>query len=94
MEPWVWAIVVTVALAILGALWALFRKTTDRTEERLDKHIEEDTRVHERVSVLESKTERMEKQIDGQGGIIDRLHKHGNDITRALGKLFVNERGK
>lgn len=94
MEPWAWAIVITVGLSILGAFWALVRKGNERTESRLDEHIKEDVKVHERVAVVESKVEGLQKMMDGEHGVIKRLHAHGTNITKILGRLFKEDIGK
>lgn len=83
MESWVWAsIIVPAALALIGAIWLLFRAKVERTESRLDDHIKDDNKAHERVAVVESKIERIEKDIgDHESGIRGWLHKLSNDVS-------------
>lgn len=47
MQPWVWAIIVTVALALIGAIWALVRHGLQRMEEKIAEH-------GERITALET----------------------------------------
>lgn len=63
MEPWVWGIVISVALALLGVLWKLVSLSIERVERRLDTHIAEDVKVHERVVRLETRGETDAKEI-------------------------------
>lgn len=57
MDAWLWPIVVTVGLALIGAFWKLFSRSNEKTQdkliERLDEHIKEDIAAHERLRALE-----------------------------------------
>lgn len=86
MEPWVWPIALTILLALLGALWALFRRGVDRTERRLDEHIREDIQAHERLRALETKVESHEREI---ASIRERWHDMRSEISTTLGNWFV-----
>lgn len=50
MEPWVWAaIIIPVALALVGAFWALIRRGMERMEEKVVDH-------GERIKALETES--------------------------------------
>lgn len=83
MEGWQWlAIIIPIALALVGAIWLLFRAKVDRTEKLLDDHIKEDVKVHERTAVLESEMARVDKDIgDHETGIRGEVHEHAQTLT-------------
>lgn len=84
MEAWQWgAVIIPVALALVGAIWLLFRAKVERTEGRLDEHIKEDIAVHERTAVLESQVERNTAEIgERDSGIRGELHQHASVLTQ------------
>lgn len=93
MEPWQWGLGVTVVGALIGAIWLLFRAKVERTEARLDEHIKEDVKVHERTSVLESEAERTEKDIgDHDSGIRGTLHEHAQTLTHHEVRITMLEK--
>lgn len=54
MEPWQWGLGVTIVGALIGVIWKLVALAIERVEKRLDTHIAEDVKVHERVVRLET----------------------------------------
>lgn len=90
MEPWVWAIIVPVALALIGAVWTYVRREADRLERRLDEHIREDTKVHQQTAVNSAVNaadiKRIKEDIgDHNSGIRGWLHELSSHVTpRAL----------
>jgi hypothetical protein len=63
MEPWQWGIIATVAIAMAGVIWKLVTLAIARIEKRLDEHIAEDIKVHERVVRLETRGETDAREI-------------------------------
>jgi low affinity Fe/Cu permease len=64
MEPWQqWSLVATAVGALIGVIWKLVTLALDRIEKRLDEHIAEDIKVHERVVRLETRGETDAKEI-------------------------------
>lgn len=68
MEPWIWALIVPIGLALVGALWKLSGHTLDKSEAKLTKDIE-------RVDQY-AKTEiaRLDKRIDDRRDDHVKLH--------------------
>lgn len=87
MEPWVWPLALTILLALLGAIVALFRRGTERTERRLDEHIREDTTAHERLRAVETKIDNIEREV---AGLRERWHDLRGEISTTLGNWYVN----
>lgn len=56
MEPWVWALVVTVAIALIGAFWALIRRGLEKMEERVSEH-------GERITALETDSSSSKQEL-------------------------------
>lgn len=86
MEPWVWPIIITIGLALIGAVWALVRRSSERTEQRLDDHIHEDTLAHERLRAVETKVESLEREVKS---IRERWHDLRSEITTTLGNWYT-----
>lgn len=74
---------------LIGIIYAAVRSRQDRQDGRLEHHIDEDVKVHERVSVIESKVVQLERE---QGGMRTRLHDLASDVTKIVGRLFKDER--
>lgn len=92
MEPWHWLLAVGVP-ALVGAVWLLFRAKVERTEARLDEHITEDVKVHERTAVLESRADRTENDIgDHDKGIRGTLHEHAQTLTHHEVRITMLEK--
>lgn len=94
MEGWQWlALIIPVALALVGAIWLLFRAKVDRTETRLDDHIKEDVKVHERTAILEEQMERHDKDIgDHETGIRGELHAQTQVLTQHEVRITMLEK--
>jgi phage shock protein A len=75
------AIVVPIGLAIHAAGRARSRENV----ERLDRHIEEDVKAHERLARLETKIDRIEIEQDG---IRKRFHDFRDGTMRDAWQLF------
>jgi hypothetical protein len=93
MEPWVWAVIVPVAIALVGTIYGLLRKAPERIEERLDDHIKEDVRVHERTAVNESEIARIKRDIgDRDSGIRREQHEHAQTLTHHEVRITMLEK--
>ena len=93
MEPWQWGLGCTIVGALIGAIWLLFRAKVERTEERLDDHIKEDVKVHERTAVLESKAERIDREIGGRdNGLRGEIHEHAQTLTHHEVRITMLEK--
>lgn len=77
--------VLLVCLGALGALVMFFLAI-------LRSHMEKDSSVHERVAVVESKVEKLDRELYRQDGVMERLHKHGGHIQNLLTKLFMRDK--
>lgn len=85
---WLAGISFAAICGLIGIIYAAMRARQDRQDGRLEHHIDEDVKVHERVAIIESKVGRIESEHQG---ISDRLHNHGHDIQRLLGRLFKDD---
>lgn len=93
MAPWVWAMIVTVALSLIGAIWLLFRAKVERAEKAIDDHIKDDVKAHERIAVLESKADRTDKDIgDHESGIRGEVHEHSQTLTHHEVRITMLEK--
>lgn len=93
MQPWVWAIIIPVAIALIGAIWLLFRAKVERAERAIDDHIKEDIKAHERIAVLESKAERTDRDVgDHESGIRGELHEHSQTLTHHEVRITMLEK--
>lgn len=88
MEPWVWALVLPVAAALVGIIYWAGQNRDDkqdaraeRNEEALKEHIKEDTKIHERVVRLETTVESHEKEL---GKLRDMRHDILDSVTKTL----------
>lgn len=86
MQPWAWALVVTVALAFIGGFWKLISVAIARVEKRLEEHIAEDVKVHERVVRLETRGETDAKEITE---LRDRTRNMRHDILGEVTKIML-----
>lgn len=86
MEPWVWPIAIGICISLLGGFYALFRKGTDRTEERLDEHVKDDIQAHERLKAVEIKVDQLEREV---AGIRERWHDLRSEISQTLAGWYM-----
>ena len=87
MEPWMWAIAATVALAIAGLILRLASRQPDRTEKRLDDHIAEDVKVHERVVKIETKVDTLEAEVRS---LREMRHEIIENVTKSLASWYTS----
>lgn len=94
MHPWIWAaVIIPVALALVGAIWLLFRAKVERAEKAIDDHIKDDVKAHERIAVLESKAERTDQDIgDHDKGLRGTLHEHSQTLTHHEVRITMLEK--
>lgn len=87
MEPWMWAIAVTVALAIAGLIVKLATRGPDRTEKRLDEHIAEDVKVHERVVKVETEVDTLKDEVRS---LREMRHEIIENVTKSLASWYTS----
>lgn len=73
IEPWVWALIVSVVVALIGTLWAIVRKGNERTETTVSEHGERITALEAKVSHLESETKTLRERWHDLRGEVSRV---------------------
>lgn len=87
MEPWQWgAIVIPIGLTLVGVIWKLVSLAIARIEKRLDEHIAEDIKVHERVVRLETRGEVDNREITE---LRERTRNMRHDILGEVTKMLL-----
>lgn len=85
MEPWVWPTIIGGFLGLCGIVWKLVSLAIERVERRLDAHIAEDVKVHERVVRLETHGEVDAKEIaELRERTRNMRHDILNEVTRTM----------
>jgi hypothetical protein len=94
MEPWVWALVVSIAGALVGIIYWAGQSRDDkqdaraeRNEKALAEHIRDDIGAHERIKALEIKVDNHDREI---ASIRERWHDLRSEISTTLGNWYVN----
>lgn len=102
MEPWVWALVVSIAGALIGVIYLAGQQRDDKQDERSDKderaladHIKDDISAHERLKAVETKVEQLDREVTGlrekwhdlRGEIAQTLSSWYTSIVKMIGKL-------
>ena len=87
MEPWQqWSLIAGAFGALLGIIWKLVTLAIARIEKRLEDHIAEDIKVHERVVRLETRGETDEKEITE---LRERTRNMRHDILGEVTKMML-----
>lgn len=94
MEPWIWAIVVSIAAGLVGVIYWAGQNRDDKQDARFDRdekaladHVRDDIQAHERLRALETKVETHDREI---AGIRERWHDMRSEISTTLGNWYVN----
>jgi hypothetical protein len=94
MEPWIWALVVSIAGALIGVIYLAGQQRDDkqdaraeRNEKALADHIKDDINAHERIKALEIKVDNHDREI---ASIRERWHDLRSEISTTLGNWYVN----
>lgn len=94
MEPWIWAVVVSVACGLIGVIYWAGQQRDDkqdaraeRNESAMDEHIREDASAHERLRAVETKVENLEREVSL---IRERWHDLRSEISTTLGNWYTN----
>ena len=87
MEPWQWAVAVPIALALIGLIARLASRGPDRTEKRLDDHIAEDVKVHERVVKIETEVSTLKEEVRS---LREMRHEILENVTKTLASWYTS----
>lgn len=94
MEPWIWAIVITVAAGLVGVIYWAGQSRDDkqdarheRTEEALANHVKDDISAHERLRAVETKVDNLEREV---AGIRERWHDMRSEISQTLSSWYLS----
>jgi hypothetical protein len=77
-------IVVAIVVPIGLAIHAAGRARSTANQKRLDDHITEDVRAHERIARLETKMDRVEEEV---AGLRQRYHNFRSDVMKDVWDL-------
>jgi uncharacterized membrane protein len=94
MEPWLWALVISVACGLIGVIyWAGQNRDDkqdarfDRDEETLADHIKQDVSAHERLRAVETKVDHLEREVTS---IRERWHDMRGEISQTLSNWYIS----
>lgn len=94
MEPWVWAIAITIACGLVGVIYWSGQSRDDKQDARFERnektladHVRDDIQAHERLRALETKVENHDREI---ASIRERWHDMRTEISTTLGNWYVN----
>lgn len=94
MEPWVWALIVSVGGGLIAVIYWAGQNRDDKQDARFDKdertmadHIKDDVSAHERLRAVETKVDNLEREVQG---IRERWHDLRSEISTTLGNWYVN----
>lgn len=94
MEPWVWALIVSVAGGLIAVIYRAGQHRDDKQDARFEKdertmadHIKDDVTAHERIKALEIKVDNHDREI---ASIRERWHDMRSEISTTLGNWYVN----
>jgi uncharacterized membrane protein len=94
MEPWLWALMVSVAGALIGVIYWAGQNRDDKQDARFDKderamaeHIKDDVSAHERLKAVETKVEQLDREVTG---LREKWHDLRSEISTTLGNWYVN----
>ena len=85
------AIVVAIVVPVGLAIHAAGRARSERNVKRLDDHIAEDVKAHERLARLETKVDTLETEVDG---LRKRFHDTWDAAKRGTWELLDEHREK
>lgn len=93
MEPWVWALIVSVGGGLIAIIYRAGQNRDDKQDARFERdekaltdHVKEDVTAHERLKAVETKVESLEREVTG---IRERWHDMRNEISTTLGNWFT-----
>lgn len=77
-EQWIWALIVPIGLALVGAIWAIVRRSNERTEAHVSEH-------GERITALESEVANLKGEVKT---LRERWHDLRGEITHTLAEWY------
>lgn len=86
MQPWVWPTIIGGVLGLVALVYKLVTLAIERVEKRLEEHIAEDIKVHERVVRLETRGEIDEREITE---LRERTRNMRHDILGEVTKIML-----
>lgn len=94
MEPWVWAIAITIAAGLVGIIYWAGQSRDDKQDARAERneraladHVRDDVSAHERLRAVETKVDNLEREVIS---IRERWHDLRSEISTTLGNWYVN----
>lgn len=94
MEPWVWAIAITIACGLVGVIYWSGQSRDDKQDARFDRdekalsdHVKEDVTAHERLKAVETKVENLEREVTN---IRERWHDMRTEISQTLSSWYLS----
>jgi uncharacterized protein HemX len=94
VEPWVWAIAITIAAGLVGIIYWAGQSRDDKQDARAERneraladHVRDDVSAHERLRAVETKVDNLEREVIS---IRERWHDLRSEISTTLGNWYVN----
>lgn len=94
MEPWLWAIAISVACGLIAVIYWAGQQRDDkqdaraeRNEKALADHVREDVSAHERLRAVETKVDNLEREVSL---IRERWHDMRSEISTTLGNWYTS----
>ena len=94
MEPWIWAIAVTIAAGLIGVIYWAGQNRDDKQDARFERdeetfadHVKDDIAAHERLRAVETKVENLEREVTG---LRERWHDLRSEISETLSSWYLS----
>lgn len=94
MEPWLWAIAVSVVSGLIAIIYWSGQQRDDKQDDRAERnekvladHIREDVSAHERLRAVETKVDNLEREVNG---LRERWHDLRGEISTTLGNWYTS----
>lgn len=83
---WVAGIGVVIVLALIGVIFGLIVKRQDSTSQDIRLHISEDSKAHERIAVIETKVDALDKNVTK---LRDMRHEIIDEVSHKLAGWYL-----
>ena len=94
MEPWLWAILVSVVSGLIGIIYWAGQNRDDKQDARAERneeaqadHIKDDVNAHERLKAVEIKVEQLDREVTG---LRERWHDMRGEISQTLSNWYLS----
>jgi uncharacterized membrane protein len=94
MEPWLWALAVSMVSALIAIIYRAGQSRDDKQDVRAEKneralaeHVRDDISAHERLRAVETKVEQLDREVTG---LRERWHDLRGEISQTLSNWYMS----